>query len=360
MFASNRRARPAGSSAFPPRAGRGARACGSILAARQPAWSPDGIADRVREPALPAGRRVERTERTRGADAARSPVGIPHGRPTEVASSSASPGLRRSRGDLFVAAADGSSMRRITRTHHDDVSRPGRLTARASRSPRIVRSSARTTTRSTSCARTDGVPPAHCERSSNRSPAWSPDGALLAFVSGRKPGQFNPGLWTMRRDGGGEAPGAARVRPDRLSVVVRHEPELVAGRQLARLRDDQTFYPENVFIVRPDGQDKIDLTPETQSTDIDPAWQPVCSHPGTAERRPAPRHARRRSRVRLRRRRHDRRWPRPRRPLRRERSRHAARAGRLLRHRGLRWRSRPGLRRSVDLVGMDCERVRRL
>jgi hypothetical protein len=45
---------------------------------------------------------------------------------------------------------------------------------------------------------------------------------------------------------------------------------------------NQTNYPENVFFVRPDGRDKIDLTPETRSLDLDPAWQPVCSNPGTS------------------------------------------------------------------------------
>jgi Ca2+-binding RTX toxin-like protein len=47
---------------------------------------------------------------------------------------------------------------------------------------------------------------------------------------------------------------------------------------------NETFYPDNIFIVRPDGKDKTDLTPQTQSTDADPAWQPRCSHIGTSGR----------------------------------------------------------------------------
>ena len=46
-------------------------------------------------------------------------------------------------------------------------------------------------------------------------------------------------------------------------------------------QSSQTNFSANVFVVRPDGQDKVDLTPESQSSDVDPAWQPVCSHPGT-------------------------------------------------------------------------------
>jgi Ca2+-binding RTX toxin-like protein len=45
---------------------------------------------------------------------------------------------------------------------------------------------------------------------------------------------------------------------------------------------NETNFHENVFIVRPNGRDKIDLTPETIWTDVDPAWQPVCSRPGTS------------------------------------------------------------------------------
>ena len=42
-----------------------------------------------------------------------------------------------------------------------------------------------------------------------QTPAWSPDGRRLAFVSGRREGAFNPELWVAAADGSGQR----RVQP---------------------------------------------------------------------------------------------------------------------------------------------------
>ncbi len=122
---------------------------------------------------------------------------------------------------------------------------------------------------------------------------------------------------------------------------------------------NETFYPDNVFIVRPDGQDKTDLTPQTRSQDIDPAWQPLCSHMGTSGRDDLRGTLRRRSALRL------------------HRARRivggAGRDGLYGGGGGDAIRARDGsfdvvgcgsgrdevVADRVDLVGVDCERIRR-
>jgi hypothetical protein len=107
---------------------------------------------------------------------------------------------------------------------------------------------------------------------------------VIAFESGRNPDRFNPELWTMRSDGGAERRVQLASDPSGFPSWADMSPAWSPDGNWLVYVTNETFYPENVFIVRPDGQDKIDLTPETRSQDVDPAWQPVCSHPGTPGR----------------------------------------------------------------------------
>lgn len=214
------------------------------VVASEPAWSPDGSRIVFQQYAVRAtagrgltvvnvdGTGMRRLTRTRFADI--QPSWAPYG--SQIAfSSNRGPGRRADDNEIYVIRPDGREMRQLTRNEFVDTA-----------------------------------------------PAWSPDGSRLAFVSGRGPGRFNPELWTMRSDGGGQR----RVQPASGSsgfpVWSDHSPSWSPDGNWLTYVTNQTNWPDNIFIVRPDGRDKIDLTPETPSMDVDPAWQPVCSHPGTS------------------------------------------------------------------------------
>jgi Tol biopolymer transport system component len=254
------------------------------VAGRYPAWSPDGslvayVDARLRVVvAQPDGRIVQVL--AHGRYLARDPAWSPDG--SRIAFTRGGP--RRVRGDLYVAAADGSSLRRITRSNHDDReptwSPDGSLIAFASDRPERLQDYEINVVRPGG----SGLQPLTENEFDDRSPAWSPDGAKIVFTSRRTPGILNPELWTMSPSGELQS----RVQP-----ATAQEPwgrhvwaDMDAawspdGRWLAYVTTERWGY-DDIFIVEVGTGRKFDLTPEAPSFEEDPAWQPVCHVMGTS------------------------------------------------------------------------------
>lgn len=253
------------------------------LRGRQPAWSPDGsliayVDARFR---LVVGRAdgTGVAALTSGQYPVQDPTWSPDG--SRIAFKRFT--RRRFAGDILVVDLNGSGLRRITRTWHDDSepawSPTGSLIAFVSnRDPErgvadreiyVVRPDGR------------GLRQLTANDFEDRAPAWSPDGSLIAFESGRNPNRFNPELWTMQSQGGGERRVQLASDPTGFPSWADMSPTWSPDGNWLAYVSNQSFHAENIFIVRPDGRNKIELTPESSSLDLDPAWQPVCSQSGT-------------------------------------------------------------------------------
>jgi Tol biopolymer transport system component len=242
----------------------------------EPAWSPDGsrLAFVRRHASRPSGRStfndevyvmradgsgLRRLTRHGGEDT--SPSWSPDGSRLVFARRTGNAGL-----DLYAMRADGGGLRRLTRLTSfladpvwspdgktvlfgdADIGNGGRLFALDLRTARIRRLS----------------PP----QQTYARPDWSPRGERIAFVKVTHCGgscQLTD-AWVMRADGSGArelAKGAVHVAwsPDGGRLVL----------------DSGT-----ADVVRPDGSGRGHVTPETGAHDATPDWQPRCTRSGTA------------------------------------------------------------------------------
>jgi Tol biopolymer transport system component len=257
------------------------------LRGRQPAWSPDGsqiaFVDERYRLAVASSDGTSVSTLTSGRFPIREPAWSPDGSRIAFTRFTQS----HIAGDIFVIAANGSGLRRLTNTLEDN-SEPAwspngsRIAFASNRDPRrrigdleiyLIRPDG------------SGLRRLTANDVDDSSPSWSPAGAEIAFVSGRAhPGNASE-LWLMRSDGRGQRRIQPASGPGGFPSWEDRDPSWSPdGEWLVYVSSDRTNYPENIFIVRPDGRGKTDLTPATQSYDVDPAWQPVCSVAGTEGR----------------------------------------------------------------------------
>ena len=246
---------------------------------RDPAWSPDGsliafVQDRFKLVIARAnGLRVGVVESDYPlSDPAWSPDGSRIVAAQEIG--------RRFRSDLALADVSRGGFIRLTRTADDDTeptwSPDGRwITFVSDRAPEPgagdtevyhLRPNGRELRRITTNDYDD------------RSPEWSPDGTRIAFVSGREPGRFSSELWTMGPFGALESRVQATAQPEWWGLHTWSDGSPAwspDGRWLAYVTTERWGW-DDIFIVEVDSGAKFDLTPEASSFDLEPAWQPVC------------------------------------------------------------------------------------
>lgn len=253
------------------------------LAGVAPAWSPDGsriaFSDRRQRLIVTNADGTNARRLTNRPILAEEPSWSPDGSRIVFQHAIARGGRDR---DLAIINADGSGLREITRGPHGDRqpswSPDGSLIAFTTDRGSVRRFAVRD---EIYVVRPDGggLRALTSNDFGDVAPAWSPDGSLIAFSSGREPGGFLA-LWTMRRNGTGQR----RVAPavPGLPPWSEHSSSWSPDGNWLTFASSEAVYADDVYIVRPGGQDKIDLTPGTHSHDFDPAWQPVCSHTGTS------------------------------------------------------------------------------
>jgi TolB protein len=260
----------------------GGRVTALGVSGRQPAWSPDGallafVQDRFKLVITrPDGTRVARIESDYPIH---DPAWSPDGSRIVVTQTIG----RRFRSDLAIVDVTRSTIARITRTSDDDTEPTWAPNANwiafvSDRDPVPGAGDLEIYV-----ARPDGsrIRPITSNDFQDASPAWSPDGTQIAFVSGRVPEGRYPELWTMSADGRD----ASRVQPASgpggfpswSETSPSWSPD---GRWLVYVTN-QRWYWEDIRIVELEGGVRIDLTPESASFDIEPAWQPICILAGT-------------------------------------------------------------------------------
>jgi len=101
----------------------------------------------------------------------------------------------------------------------------------------------------------------------DESPAWSPDGTKIAFVSNRGSGDLGWSIFVMNADGSGQ-----RVLARNTSRFA-HPTWAPSGKQIAFVGVGDT----TIWVMNSDGSGQRRLLTDAQADSEDPAWSPVAS-----------------------------------------------------------------------------------
>ena len=250
------------------------------LVGRRPSWSPDGT--RI---AFVNGRSRLVVANANGLAASlRTPPGLRVDNPSWSPDGSrivfSVPGMR-SRGDLAIVNTNGGGLRRA----HADAARgasAGMVSGRiADRLRREIFPAGRQHERDLRHpAQRHRVAAPHEERRLRLRPRVVPRRATARVRERSRARPVQSRALDDRARRSGRSARAACFRPIRVPVVVGPESRVVSRRQLARLRD-QPDELSGQRLHRASGRNRTrPISPlRRQSSDVDPAWQPVCSHP---------------------------------------------------------------------------------